>query len=163
MKRKVKKDRTQSDIHAAYLKAIDAATESGDNSWKFKSMEEFMNSPVKDTGVIRKFATGATRDTATNKPDYEGYLSPLVIKRYGEYMLKHQKLSDGTMRDSDNWQMGMDKGVYMKSMWRHMHDVWMEHRGYASREGVEDALTAVMFNCMGMLHEILKEKLCRSK
>lgn len=119
---------------------------------------EKMSNEVKDNGVIRQFASGATRDTSTDKPDYEGYLSPLVIKRYGEYMLKHQKLSDGTLRASDNWQLGLTKEAYLKSMWRHMHDVWMEHRGYASRDGVEDALTAIMFNCMGMLHEILKEK-----
>jgi hypothetical protein len=37
-------------------------------------------------------------------------------------------------------------------------DWWMEHRGYSSREGVEEALCALMFNVMGYLHEILMEK-----
>ena len=62
---------------------------------------------VQDTGILRKFDSGATRDTTENKPDYEGYFSPLVFERYGQYMLKHQKQSDGTLRSSDNWQKGM--------------------------------------------------------
>jgi len=40
-------------------------------------------------GKIRKFDTGATRDTNEGKYDYEGILSPTVIKRYAEYMNKH--------------------------------------------------------------------------
>ena len=46
----------------------------------------------------------------------------------------------------------------MKSAWRHFVDVWKEHRGYKSREGMEDALMALMFNIMGYAHEILKNK-----
>lgn len=107
---------------------------------------------------MRQFSTGATRDDDTGKYDYEGFLSPLVIKRYGEYMHKHRVQADGNMRDSDNWQKGIDKSAYVKSAWRHFHDWWMEHRGYPSREGLEDALCAVMFNAMGYLHEILREK-----
>ena len=30
---------------------------------------------------IRKFNTGATRDTNEGKPSYKGFLSPLTIKR----------------------------------------------------------------------------------
>ena len=109
-------------------------------------------------GNIRKFDTGATRDTEEGKYDYEGFLSPLVIKRFGEYMNKHRKQSDGSLRDSDNWQKGISKGAYMKSGWRHFMDWWMEHRGFKSREGLEDALCALLFNIQGYLHEYLKEK-----
>src|SRR3972149_6479395 len=84
---------------------------------------------------IRTFSTGATRDTNQNKPDYEGFLSPLVIKRFGEYMSKHRVQSDGNLRDSDNWQKGIPKEEYMKSAWRHFMDWWLENRGFESRNG----------------------------
>ena len=108
--------------------------------------------------AIRKFDTGATRDTDVGKPDYEGFLSPLVIERFGEYMTKHRKQSDGGLRDSDNWQKGIPKDVYMKSGWRHFFAWWKEHRGLATPDGLEEALCAVMFNAMGYLHEHLKNK-----
>lgn len=105
---------------------------------------------------MRKFATGATRDTDEGKSDFEGFLCPLVIDRFGEYMNKHRKQADGKLRDSDNWQKGIPKDAYIKSMWRHFLDLWKEHRGYKSREGLEDALMAIMFNVMGYAHEVLK-------
>jgi hypothetical protein len=107
---------------------------------------------------MREFKTGATRDTDEGKYDYEGFLSPLVLQRFGEYMNKHRKQADGKLRDSDNWQKGIPKDAYIKSAWRHFLDWWMEYRGYPSREGLEDALCALMFNAMGYLYEILKEK-----
>ena len=106
---------------------------------------------------MRQFDTGATRDNDENKNDYEGFLSPLVIECYGNYMTKHRKQADGNLRDSDNWQKGMPKECYMKSGWRHFMDWWKEHRGLGSREGLIDALCALLFNVMGYLHETLKE------
>ena len=105
---------------------------------------------------MREFETGATRDSDEGKPDYEGFLSPLVLARYGEYMLKHQVQPDGALRASDNWQHGMPLDCYIKSAWRHFLDWWLEHRGLPSREGLEDALCALMFNVMGYLHETLR-------
>jgi hypothetical protein len=107
---------------------------------------------------IRKFDTGATRDTDVGKLDYEGFLSPIVLKRYAEYMNKHRTQSDGGLRDSDNWQKGIPKDTYMKSMWRHFMDLWFEHRGLKGRDGIEEALCAIIFNCMGYLFELLKNK-----
>jgi hypothetical protein len=107
---------------------------------------------------MRQFKTGATRDSEEGKFDYEGFLSPIVLKRYAEYMHKHRLQTDGKLRDSDNWQKGIPKDAYIKSAWRHMMDWWLEHRGYESREGLEEALCALMFNVMGYLHETLKEK-----
>jgi hypothetical protein len=40
---------------------------------------------------MRQFSTGATRNLETGKHDFEGYLSPLVLKRYAEYMTSHRK------------------------------------------------------------------------
>ena len=107
----------------------------------------------------RVFKTGATRDSNQNKLDYEGFLSPLVLKRYAEYMHKHRLQSDGKLRDSDNWQRGMPKEEYIKSAWRHFMDWWLFHRGYEGRETIEEALCALLFNTMGYIHELEKEKL----
>ena|SRR5271157_1683252 len=104
----------------------------------------------------RYFDTGAYRDIDDNKPDYEGFMSPIVIKVYGEYMAKHRKQSDGKLRDSDNWQKGMPKDTFMKSGWRHFFDWWLEHRGFKSRDGIDDALCGTIFNAMGYLYEIHK-------
>ena len=107
---------------------------------------------------IREFETGATRDTDETKFDYEAFLSPLVLERYAEYMHKYRKQPDGSVRDGDNWQKGIPEDAYMKSLWRHFMDVWKEHRGIKTKAGMAEALCAVMFNAMGMLHEQLRDK-----
>lgn len=115
------------------------------------------NTPTtKDNGTVREFSTGATRDTATNKLDFEGFLSPLVLRRFAEYMNKNRVQSDGSLRDSDNWQKGIPEDVYMKSMWRHFMSVWEGHRGISDNQ-IED-LCALMFNVQGMLHELLVDR-----
>ncbi len=106
---------------------------------------------------IRTFDTGAKRDTDTNKHDYEGFLSPLVIEAYGEYMHRNRKMADGSLRDSDNWQKGIPLTAYMKSGWRHFFDWWRIHRGLTARETLTDALCGLLFNVMGYLHEHLKK------
>lgn len=112
----------------------------------------------KGKGKMRVFSSGATRDDDKDKYDYEGFLSPIVLEYYGEYMHKHRKQADGKLRPSDNWQKGISKEVYMKSLWRHFMDLWKEHRGHKSREGIQDALCAIMFNTMGYLYEELRDK-----
>lgn len=108
---------------------------------------------------IRQFETGATRDTGLNKPQYEGFLSPLVIRRYGEFMHKHRKQSDGTLRAADNWQKGLPLKVYIDSGWRHFMDWWGAHRGWWNpTEGLEEVLCALLFNISGYLHELLKAR-----
>ena len=62
---------------------------------------------------MRKFETGATRDDDQDKIDYEGFESPEVLHRYGQYMHKHRKQADGKTRDSDNWQNGMPVKDYI--------------------------------------------------
>ncbi len=104
---------------------------------------------------IRQFDTGATRDTDEGKLDFEGFLSPIVLERYAEYMHKHRLQSDGNLRDSDNWQKGIPINQYMKSMWRHFFAVWKSHR---QGNIIEEDLCALLFNVMGILHEILKGK-----
>lgn len=107
-----------------------------------------------DVRNIRTFDTGASRDGDKGKLDYEGFLSPLVLERYAQYMHDNRRLSDGSLRDSDNWQRGFPRDVYMQSAWRHFMDWWAAHRGLPSH-CIETALCALMFNLMGYLHEIL--------
>ena len=113
--------------------------------------------------AIRAFDTGATRSSDAGRPDYEGYLSPLVIERFGEYMTKHRKQADGTLRESDNWQKGMPLATYVKALWRHMHHFWMRHRGWVvvdpkAAETIQDDLCAMLFNTQGYLHALLAEQ-----
>jgi hypothetical protein len=109
----------------------------------------------------RKFKTGATRDIETNKYDYEGFLSPIVLKAYSEYMNKHRVQSDGKLRESDNWQKGFGEEHYdvcMKSLWRHFMDLWLFHRGYEGRETIDDALAGILFNTMAYWFKILNDR-----
>lgn len=119
---------------------------------------------------MRKFETGATRDTDDGKFDFEGFLSPLVLERFGAYMHKHRKQADGSLRDSDNWQKGIPLIAYMKSGFRHFFDWWRCHRGlkpssppgkvhdFTPGEELEETLCALLFNVQGYLHEVLKAK-----
>jgi hypothetical protein len=103
---------------------------------------------------VRTFETGATRDTNQDKLDPEGFLSHKVIIAYCEYMHSHRLQSDGRLRESDNWQKGIPRREYMKSLWRHFLDLWGAHRrvGPRARDFVTDTLCAIMFNTMGYLH-----------
>lgn len=111
-----------------------------------------------DNGMLRIFDTGATRDSDENKIDFEGFFSPLVMERYARYMNSCRTQSDGSLRDSDNWQKGIPKLVYIKSGWRHFFDWWKEHRRIWTKDGIEVALCGLLFNTMGYLHEHLKAK-----
>lgn len=114
---------------------------------------------------MREFSTGATRSSDAGKPDLEGFLSPLVIRRYGEFMHKNRVQADGKLRASDNWQKGMGRDVFLKSAHRHFLSLWLLHRGYEAKDefnepqNVQDELCACLFNLMGYLHETLLEEL----
>jgi hypothetical protein len=119
--------------------------------------------PKESNSKIRQFDTGATRDTDIGKLDYEGFLSPLVLQRYAQYLNKHRVQSDGKLRDSDNWQKGIPVIEYMKSKARHFMSTWLIHRGIELYDkgilvDLEDSLCAELFNTMGYLFEILKKK-----
>ena len=107
---------------------------------------------------MREFDTGATRNIDKEEYDYEGFLSPRVLKRFARYMHKNRTQADGHVRESDNWQKGMPLDSYMKSGFRHFMDWWLEYRGERSRDGIEEALCGLLFNVQGYLHELLKEE-----
>ena len=114
-----------------------------------------------DTGVMRTFPGGATRDTTSDKPEFGGFLSPIVLRAFGEYMNKHRKQPDGGLRDSDNWKKGIPQRVYLESLLRHTLDV----HGYITKDDLRgsclepweaiDALMAIIFNAQGLAREIL--------
>ena len=115
----------------------------------------------------RLFATGATRDADTGKLDYEGFLSPIVLRRYAEYMhaCRTRNVPPGqALRSSDNWQKGIPREQYVKSLIRHAVEVWLIEDGFEARDekgnaiDLETALCAILFNAAGRLFEELKGK-----
>ncbi len=108
--------------------------------------------------MSRHFDTGAQRNEDSEKLDYAGFLHPLVIQRFATYMHGHRKLEDGSLRASDNWTLGIPLDSTMSSGWRHFQDWWLEHKGYESREGLEDALCGLLFNVQSYLLTVLEEK-----
>ena len=110
-----------------------------------------------ETAGIRQFPTGATRNNDPDRLDFEGFLCPLVIESYAKYLHKNRLQADGQLRDSDNWQKGISKKVYMKSKWRHFWMTWKLHRHPKTKAEIIESLCAEMFNTMGYLHELLKE------
>jgi hypothetical protein len=127
-----------------------------------KQTEPLLTLPKED--VVRSFGTGAVRSIDTLRDDPEAYLSPLVIDRFNEYMTKNRTLADGSIREPDNWQLGMPLVTYMKGLWRHMLHLWTRHRGYPVRDpkaaaNIEEDLCAIMFNTQGYLHEVVKARL----
>ena len=111
-----------------------------------------------DNGAIRQFDSGATRDTSKTKLDPFGFLSPVAMHRFSEYMHKHRTQSDGSLRDSDNWKKGMPKEEYVRSLIRHIMDFWLVTSGEAPRYDTkvsdpDEIACAIMFNIQGYLHE----------
>ncbi len=118
---------------------------------------------MKDDGVLRMSDSGAIRNSEVGKIRYQGALSPLVLEAYGKYIEKHSLLPDGTRRNNKNWQnlFGTPtehRQVCIESAWRHFIDVLMEHDGYDSRDGIDEALGGLMFNIQAYWFSILKER-----
>ena len=117
---------------------------------------------MQDTGTLRTFGTGATRDTAENKHEPWGFTSALVEKRFCEYMHRHRTQSDGDLRDSDNWKKGIPHEAYKHSLSRHVQDLRLILEGYgeqARESDLEEVLCSILFNVQGMLHEVIKDRL----
>jgi hypothetical protein len=107
---------------------------------------------------MREFETGATRDTDIDKLDYAGFFSSAVMQEYARYMHMHRIQADGKLRASDNWKKGIPKEEYIKSLFRHFMDLYLEHEGHESREGIKSALCGIMFNVNGYMLELLKDE-----
>lgn len=118
-----------------------------------------------DNGKIRVSSTGATRDSSVSKMEIVKYMSPLVVEAFGKYMLKHQIQSDGSKREGDNWKKGFGtthketQDICFDSLGRHFLDLWMEHDGFKSRDGIDEAFGGLFFNICGYWDSLLKERL----
>ena len=111
---------------------------------------------------IRHFESGATRNIDTGKFDYEGFLNPEVLYAFGQYMHEHRHQRDGSLRDSDNWQKGIPFRVYVKSLVRHVIDLWRMERGYRvinpdtmQPHTQQELCCAIVFNAFGYLKELV--------
>lgn len=118
---------------------------------------------IKETGEVRTFAGGATRDTDMDKPSYVKALSPAVLRRYVEYLGKHRIQSDGGLRDWDNWKKGIPQDVYLDGLGRHFVAVWLLLQEHSASDNhgpvtLEDSLCGIIFNAQGILYETLKQK-----
>lgn len=110
---------------------------------------------------MRTFSSGGVRDDDEDKIDYEGFLSPLALEAFGEYMHKNRVQADGAIRASDNWQKGFGEDHYsvcLKSLLRHTMDLWLEHRGHKARSDKQEALCAIIFNAQAYLHQMLRDE-----
>ncbi len=117
--------------------------------------------PYAHAHSVRSFGSGATRNTDTHKFDYEGFLNPEALAVFGAYMHEHRRQRDGSLRDSDNWQKGIPFRTYMKSLVRHVVDLWRMERGYAvtnpdtgQPHTKQELCCAIVFNAMGYLKEL---------
>lgn len=107
---------------------------------------------------MRRFTSGATRTDDPNRLDIFGFVSARVLHRFAQYMHKHRFQADGTMRDSDNWQRGMPKLEYVRSLLRHVEDFKLLVRGEKplydpQTTDPEDVACAILFNIQGWLNE----------
>jgi len=126
-------------------------------------VKEFLSGELKPTQPTREFESGAIRDNNTDKLDYDEATHPLVEMSFGEFMHGHTYLRDGTRRPADNWQKGIPRKEYMKSMKRHMMDAWALHHDIVVKDRtdghlvtLEEALNAMKFNINGYILELLK-------
>lgn len=103
--------------------------------------------------MTRLFDTGATRDSSDNKLDFEGFISPRVLRMYAQYMHKCRTRNQPPgqkLRASDNWQKGIPQQEYVKSLVRHVLELWEQNdEGHVDL----DVACAIMFNVMGYVFE----------
>jgi len=110
---------------------------------------------------MREFSTGATRNDDENKLDYEGFLNPFCEYVFAQYMHEHRKQADGVFRASDNWQKGMPRVQYLKSLVRHVHELRLIFRENDPND-LEDVsktlktLSAIWFNTQGLMLELIE-------
>lgn len=117
---------------------------------------------------MREFDTGAVRDTSEGKLSYVKGLSPIVLRRYLQYLDVHKTQADGNIRTFDNWKRGISKEVYLDSLVRHTMDVWLLCDGFTAEDNhglviIENALCGIIFNSTGMLHELLVKEINNDK
>lgn len=131
-----------------------------DIEWHFVPSRVKLAPPlnVRGEGQMLGFASGATRNRKENELQYEGFVSPLALQMFAEYMHEHRHTADGSVRDSDNWQKGIPDESYRDSLLRHVMDLWLIYRGWdeqAREDGdLRKALAGAYFNVQGLMHNL---------
>lgn len=144
------------------VEGLAAPESSGGTASGYTPYRDGTNAPVRK---VRRFSSGATRTDDPNRLDVWGFVSPEVAHRFSVYMHKHREQADGSMRDSDNWQKGMPKVEYAKSLVRHVYDFWLMSRGKKPCfdphiTDMEDMACAIFFNIQGwLLESVLKREI----
>lgn len=100
---------------------------------------------------MRKFKTGAVRDSDSDKEDYIETISWSAFKRYAQYMTgKKAKYGSG------NFKKGIPIESYEQSLVRHVQKYLSNKYEDGQVERGEDHLSAILFNVFGIMHEELK-------
>lgn len=81
-------------------------------------------------GRIRKLKGGAYRDIDDGKFEYFGFTHPIIEHSFAGYMHEHRLMTNGELRDSNNWWTGFGKDVCIQSLARHMKDLESLKAGY---------------------------------
>ena len=124
--------------------------------------EETLEYETTSEKVMRKFATGATRNNDPERVDWVKMLSLPAMFEYARYMRAHRKTADGGLREFDNWKGedkmgGIPRGELVESLVRHTLDLAaLETSEVPMREcNTKEACCAIIFNAMAYLHAIV--------
>mgnify|MGYP001809754145 CR=1 FL=1 len=94
---------------------------------------------IKFTGEIRRFSTGATRDSSTGKPRMELLPDDLLSRVATWYGLGAEKYGD------NNWRLGQPQAACLGSLKRHLAK-------WENGDTDEDHLSAVIFNALSIMN-----------
>jgi hypothetical protein len=97
---------------------------------------------------MRKFTSGAVRDSDDTKEDYVETISWRAMKRYAKYMTgKKSRYGSG------NFKKGIPIESYEQSLLRHIQKYLENKYEGGTIEVEEDHLSAIVFNTFGIMHE----------
>lgn len=97
---------------------------------------------------MRKFNSGAVRDSEDDKVDFTETISWTAFNRYARYMTsKKKKYGQG------NFKKGIPIDSYERSLLRHIDKYMRNKYEGGSDEPDEDHLSACVFNLFGLMHE----------
>lgn len=117
---------------------------------------------------MTQYESGATRSSNEGRPNYMGYIGWKAIRRFGDYMLRHEVQADGTRRKAGNWKLGMSIQRYLESFGRHMVDWGLLEENPETAllgklgcsithlEEMQEVACALIFNLQGFLQETEK-------
>ena len=102
---------------------------------------------------VRKFKTGAIRDSEEDKEDYTETISWTALRRFAQYMT-----SKKSRYGSGNFKKGIEISSYERSLIRHISKYMINKHEGGNLEKNEDHLAAIIFNTLGIMHEEEKMK-----